>query len=369
MDTSAKLILAYIGVAVYFIFVISAFSTALRPDIFIAGNNLNEIVQDYFERNIGLADATEQVLNSKEKKETQTINYPNLHVSIGHESLGFSTPGRNNYGGGILKNAGKKYPADADSGRFSWNTHMTGKLQNSEALAYLRFYSLYTILLPSLVLGLLWLVNILYRKKKKLNAVAFLIFSISLSIIYFWHFLSMNPCWRNYYNSADQTEKILVENVDRLHELLSSSRPTGIYPLQFLQKAEPATPIPEVRNLRYFPLKKQEKSIHNGEVFLSKTPLMYYDYIRINVDLYNYLFFAPSLTQKELNSINPQMKFRYLQDGIWLGRYANLISLSMWILIAYMIATPLWAIVLFFSCYFLLFSRKYNADGQILARS
>ena len=78
-----------------------------------------------------------------------------------------------------------------------------------------------------------------------------------------------------------------------------------------------------------------------------------YDDIAIYVDLFNYLFYAPGLTEENLVEINPKLTYRSLGDGIWLGQYADYIKAVSYLLLAYLVAFILWAVMCGISIWFL----------------
>lgn len=57
------------------------------------------------------------------------------------------------------------------------------------------------------------------------------------------------------------------------------------------------------------------------KVFVSKMPFFPYNYVRINLDVFNYLFYAPDVN--DLKQINPLLEYKNLGNGFWLGSYAE----------------------------------------------
>ena len=109
----------------------------------------------------------------------------------------------------------------------------------------------------------------------------------------------------------------------------------------------------DLLNKTFFPGEAQERNIHNGIGFVSKKPFFPYDYIRVNVDLFNYLFYAPGLTEENLVEINPKLTYRSLGEGIWLGQYSDYIKAVFYLLLAYLVAFILWAVMCGISIWFL----------------
>jgi hypothetical protein len=94
-------------------------------------------------------------------------------------------------------------------------------------------------------------------------------------------------------------------------------------------------------------------------VFVSKKPLFPHNYVRINLDIFNYLFYAPEVNS--LKEINPLMEYTKLADGIWLGSYTEYNSLrARFMIIPYICLFSIWLafIVLIIGCYRLINKEK-----------
>ena len=142
------------------------------------------------------------------------------------------------------------------------------------------------------------------------------------------------------------------ENEPVLRRVLNEQPDIALVELPFL-KALPMENGDDLLNKTFFPGEAQERNIHNGIGFVSKKPFFPYDYIRVNVDLFNYLFYAPGLTEENLVEINPKLTYRSLGEGIWLGQYSDYIKAVSYLLLAYLISSILWAVVCGISIWFL----------------
>ena len=71
------------------------------------------------------------------------------------------------------------------------------------------------------------------------------------------------------------------------------------------------------------------------------------------MSLFNYLFYAPGLTEENLVEINPKLTYRSLGDGIWLGQYSDYIKAVFRLELSYFISYILWAVMCGISIWFL----------------
>ncbi len=142
------------------------------------------------------------------------------------------------------------------------------------------------------------------------------------------------------------------ENEPVLRRVLNEQPDIALVELPFL-KALPMENGGDLLNKTFFPGEAQERNIHNGIGFVSKKPFFPYDYIRVNVDLFNYLFYAPGLTEENLVEINPKLTYRSLGDGIWLGQYSDYIKAVFRLELSYFISYILWAVMCGISIWFL----------------
>ena len=164
--------------------------------------------------------------------------------------------------------------------------------------------------------------------------------------------LSYFPHPRNYSSSYQDTWHLMWENEPVLRRVLNEQPDIALVELPFL-KALPMENGGDLLNKTFFPGEAQERNIHNGIGFVSKKPFFPYDYIRVNVDLFNYLFYAPELTEENLVEINPKLTYRSLGDGIWLGQYSDYIKAVFRLELSYFISYILWAVMCGISIWFL----------------
>ena len=175
------------------------------------------------------------------------------------------------------------------------------------------------------------------------------LFTFALWGVFLWlHF----PHPRNYSSSYLDTWHLMRENESVLRRVLNEQPDIALVELPFL-KSLPMENGGDLLNKTFFPGEAQERNIHNGIGFVSKKPFFPYDYIRVNVDLFNYLFYAPELTEENLVEINPKLTYRSLGNGIWLGQYSDYIKAVFYLLLAYLVAFILWAVMCGISIWFL----------------
>ena len=184
------------------------------------------------------------------------------------------------------------------------------------------------------------------------------IWAVLFSVIWFSHLMLFTPHWRNYTDSYKETYKVILQNIDKLKPILNNAADIGIYSVAFLAGFEKQPQANcNIERKPYFPITSQERNIHGGKVFISKTPIFPYEYIRINIDLFNYLFYAPDLKQDDLKKINAAMTYVHLKDDIWLGQYQLFIGNIHRIVYIYILACLMWLVVLSYSIHALL--KKY----------
>lgn len=70
----------------------------------------------------------------------------------------------------------------------------------------------------------------------------------------------------------------------------------------------------------------QQQNIN--EIFVSRTPLLLADYLRVDLDLYNYLFFFPDEKIPVIFEISRQMHLEKIGEGLYIGKYGEYIHKS-----------------------------------------
>ncbi len=130
--------------------------------------------------------------------------------------------------------------------------------------------------------------------------------------------------------------------------MLAGGRETGIHRLPALARLESDVPISRLPARNLYPRLEQEGNIHHAEIFLSRTPFSPYNYVRVNIDMLNYVFYAPSLTADELKKINDRIEYTYLEDGFWPGQYRIYIRYVMASILRCRISVGCWVISLIF---------------------
>lgn len=358
----------------------------IDPPGSVSGKVINEIMQDQIEMLFGinnlldsaLREPLKYILHDKNDLAVYTGKRPSSYVvsvndfSINqrqNEAFTLGNPGR----GFFLEG---RVPGVSDSRQgsgnyFTWNSQLNGHVILDFDRSFFHPSIVLRITGPVILLFICFLftLNSLFPEKPFENWKSTLnIFNLSCCFpLYFVAFISWLiffliyfPCPRNYENSYHSTFTQLKSHQNSLKFLLDSTPETSLAKLDCLQDMSFNTPTSELVDTYLFPLGRQEKNIHNGSVFVSKKPFFPYNYIRINVDLFNYLFYAPGLTLDDLNELNDQMEYRYLGNDIWLGQYRKYIDAVTELHRAYVISILLWSIMILISIY------KYR---KILKRS
>lgn len=126
-------------------------------------------------------------------------------------------------------------------------------------------------------------------------------------------------------NASRDSYRLAREHRPELDRLLRNTTTTALKKVSFLPQPPGSMPLEErcaaVLKLDFFPLSPRQDNIHHGHVFVAGTPLAPSGYVRINVDLFHYLFYAPAMTSAEVRKINPKMEWIPCGDGFYLGRY------------------------------------------------
>lgn len=277
------------------------FIYCIFPNQSFARLPINEITQDYVEKTKGIM--TTAGLSEK-KNGVIGLSYRGLSIDFGKD-LGLDS---------------YKYSA--------WNNNIiVDRFRQGKDTDLPNKFLIFILLAPALIV----LACNFYLSQKSnhpklwrrvlplwLTAVLFLAY---VPLLYLWF-----PHWRNHQTSYRETYEVLQKNQPALQAMLTGDLATGIHPAPFLAGLKSNISTTEFEKLGNYPDRAQERNVHNGEVFLSRTPFFPYDYVRINVDLFNYLFYSPKLTAENLEKINPHMTYKPLADGFWLGQYTDYID-------------------------------------------
>lgn len=348
---------------VYICLVLFFFSTIGGPFDNLVGVDTNEIMQDWMERNLGL----KNILNGHLKKDfkVKTLYKDGVFISILNKdqlifdkARGYSGYVHNNHFWNEAK--GNKY----ELFQFQWNHNFLGKVASVKfKIGEWKFYIYFAIILPTFIFFIFYFCmryHLLKNEKTNWRTLytELNIWAVLFSVIWFSHLMLFTPHWRNYTDSYKETYKVILQNIDKLKPILNNAADIGIYPVAFLAGFEKQPQANcNIERKPYFPITSQERNIHGGKVFISKTPIFPYEYIRINIDLFNYLFYAPDLKQDDLKKINAAMTYVHLKDDIWLGQYQLFIGNIHRIVYIYILACLMWLVVLSYSIHALL--KKY----------
>ena len=174
----------------------------------------------------------------------------------------------------------------------------------------------------------------------------------ALSAIFVLAYWDCFPWSRDYTDTHTELLPLVKSNITELESLLDSADRSGLYSVQFLKDAGFAYVEPE--KLILFPKRPQERNICGSYVFVSDGVSMPHRYVRINVDAYTYLFWAPEMSEEEVRALNANINFQHMGESIWLGKYDKRIddiyltvrhfriSFLAWMLIAIMSSYCLW---------------------------
>lgn len=353
----------------------------MSPPGYLSGRSINEIMQDYIERTFGIHDLFDAAIYKPIKSRihdkndlTASVDVPSATMSIiarddfsvGQDigrSFTIGGPVRGFFIRGDIVNA--NHPLRDHRGEivsFMWNPQLIGISKSDFNYTFSYPSILFLITGPVILLFIsFWVTLKSLFPQKTLKNLKFLvnIFESSYCMPFyflafvFWmaFFFIYFPAYRDYENSYKDTYTRIKQCKSYLDEKLNSTSDTSIVELNCLSNMFHNISNYDILNQYFFPLGQQEKNIHNGSAFISKQPFFPYNYIRINIDLFNYLFYAPKLTKQDLESINARMEYRNLGDGIWLGQYHNYVSAVKCLPWAYGISLLLWGIMIAVSLY------------------
>ena len=86
------------------------------------------------------------------------------------------------------------------------------------------------------------------------------------------------------------------------------------------------------------------------EVFIAKHPTFPIEYVRFNINPFTYLFVGDEI--KDPKTINKYMDYEKICDGVWLGKYTELIKNTEEMnRFCYFYITGIWAIFIIFACF------------------
>ena len=324
----------------------------------VDGRHINELIQDTVEKNWGIRNFYESfssqnpwcdlIIKDPVSKQETRLGYVSWSETIFSITL-FGThyaciQGDRN-AGGVLN------PLYDGLGRpisSKWNDRLRFYYYPDYKVGLFNLAMFFYVLGPVVCYFFLFLLLLGVRFSRYIVAICTWI-TFLLWIPFLWsHF----PQPRNYSSSYQDTCFLMRENEPVLRRVLSEQPDISLVELPFL-KALPMENGDDMLNKTFFPGEAQERNIHNGIGFVSKKPFFPYDYIRVNVDLFNYLFYAPELTEENLVEINPKLTYRSLGDGIWLGQYTAYIMAVFCLKLSYFISYILGAVMCGISIWFL----------------
>lgn len=188
------------------------------------------------------------------------------------------------------------------------------------------------------------------RKEFCLNALCSL-FLLLFSGFWVWGFWTIGrqgnpvPLPRNYSDNAGELYELCRRNQDQLAEILRTHPQTALVKADFLPQTENvAEKLPKEEqlalpygrelaqnylntlNTQLYPNRPQRRNLHYGHVFVGGGPLQDPGYVRINADLFNYLFYAPGFTLETMRDLNHKIQWTQLDENFFLGRYDDFIS-------------------------------------------
>lgn len=301
-----KIILSYIciGTMLIVIFLLLVLLFYATPACFV-GVMTNERVQDQIDNIDTFFNNSQKVFS--EDNDNGIADYVYRYQKISPSLIRFSIPVPREYpwGGNIYVAKGRKKISGLHTNGqlIPWNSCMVFEANHLKTIDDLK-ERVYTIkgLYVGVIIGIicfcveLLLLFFSYRKKDRKHLFELYVFCCVLIIVCF-AFLSYN-CWKidrySYYKSKEFIKhqihfsdfKILL---DRVHDV----------------------------SLHSAPLFLKEAGI--GKVFISRKPFFPYNYIRINLNIFNFLFV--STEEIDLSKINPLLKSKKLSNELWLGYY------------------------------------------------
>lgn len=295
----------------------------------LTSNDINELGQDKYERQFGIVRQLTSMQTEwpLEKQSHQTILGGDLVCEIGPRIYSWYADG---YRGQLC---------------YWWNDSICGRNIRYDRFFLWQFFAITLAMVPALLAfaDVLLLYLIQRRDRETMNWI-FPIFSTMLggSIMCLIMGCYYTPSWRNYTSSYESVFRAVQQNQSVLNHLLRQADTVQIVPVDFL-KALTVNLSDQKLASSLLPLnRQQERHLHGGEVFISKRPIFPFDYIRINVDFANYLFWGKELNLADLKKINPRMLFIRLDKDIWLGHYDEMASSILRFGVAYMVALLCW---------------------------
>jgi len=243
----------------------------------------------------------------------------------------------------LMVGFGKNFGLD-ESNYLAWNNDIAvNPFTRNSDLSIAGIFLVFMLLLPAVItLAFNIYAAVTDRGVQSFSRKWLLFLTVIFAVVYLISLYLWYPHWRNYQTSYRETYQQLEKNTSLLENLLKSDRETGICRAEFLDGVKSNMPVLKFESLSNYPAQPQERNVHNGEVFLSKAPFFPYDYIRINVDLYNYLFWGPDLEATTMTKINPYMTYTKLSDGFWLGQYTDYINWEKRLYFCYYVALFSW---------------------------
>lgn len=171
-------------------------------------------------------------------------------------------------------------------------------------------------------------------------------------VLHFVLFLP-NPLPRNYFNSSEEVVRTLKSNITDFN-IWFENQPVGIQESpSYLHSLEQ---VNDFSTIKFPPQGRQERNIGINGIFISKPPVFKESYARINVDIYNYVYVSPTLTEQSLaKEISYFLKPYYQGDGIWLVT-SNFLTMQLFL---YQIATLIYYGIFIFLWIVLLFKYKH----------
>lgn len=356
--------IAYFILSLYFLLFLYFLNSGLYIENSCSRDN-NEFIQDWFEHNLGIEKTTEKVLSGNSINSTFIDG---ININSEKYFLSFNRDGRG-YSGYIEKgiNNARSSNITGNSFEFIWNNDIYGSFQKGFSVVKEWNITVYIIIIIPLVflctIYLSGIILLFLGKRKNINKYIIVVKDFSyiiiiISILWIIQISIYTPHWRNYDDSYQETEKNLKENIHLLRNLLINSDKTTLYEAEFLRELKIKPNYKNLLEQYYYPIKIQEKNIHNGKIFISKRPFFPYDYIRVNVDLCNTIFYAPKLSKKEFKEINRFMTFTALDNDLWLGQYKMYIDTIHKVVYSYLCANILYGIMFISSVIFIIFYKK-----------
>jgi len=336
--------------------VLLLFFSYAKPFYMLCGGDTNELAQDWFESKLGIESSYNKFHDREPYAGKTALDMYSIHSNEDIFQVNrFGRSGFRFYMKNCNVQEGRDKPDRNFHYIFYWNKHIYGEMDVRTVQAAFRYWKVYVIailLVPAIYFFLLHLFLFIYGKRKTSGRFYSYVRFICFSTLVYMSFLSIHfiyylPAYRNYQDSYKETFQVLDKNIYLLKEVLSKTKKTGLYSLKCFGKMEKKSDSGKhFLTKSYYPLGSQEKNIHSGNVFISKSPFFPHDYIRINIDLFNYIYFSPTLTETQLSEINPVMVFTNLKNGLWLGQYNIYIEQVKFILLSYYLTFIIWGILI-----------------------